>query len=68
MSSIPNGDQIFLALRQLHNSASHLRMDCNLTVSMQKQENQDFRVLYQQVIQRAYDIAKAAKQLVTLFQ
>lgn len=69
LSSISNGDEIFLALRQLHSAALNLKIDCrSFNPSIQNQENQDVRALYQQVIQRAYDIAKAAKLVVTLSQ
>jgi hypothetical protein len=72
MSNFPNGDQIFLALSQLHNSALKLRIECraslNSNLSPHQHIQQDFRVIYQKVIESAFEIAKSAKILVTLFQ
>ena len=53
----------------LVSSASRLRDECKSWPPTQEQDsNPDFRLKTQQVIQYAYDIAKAAKKLVTLFQ
>nr|KAG5695449.1 hypothetical protein BaRGS_011291 [Batillaria attramentaria] len=57
------------ALDQLTMSAVRLRDECKDWPPPPDQEPQpDFRLKTQQVIQFAYDIAKAAKKLVTLFQ
>ncbi|KAK7087892.1 hypothetical protein V1264_021884 [Littorina saxatilis] len=57
------------ALNQLTMSAVRLREECKDWPPPPDQEPQpDFRLKTQQVIQFAYDIAKAAKKLVTLFQ
>ncbi len=71
MSNFPNGDQIFLALSQLHNSALKLRIECRASLNSNLSHQhiqQDFRVIYQKVIESAFEIAKSAKILVTLFQ
>lgn len=53
----------------LVSSARRLRDECkSWPPSPEQDANPDFRVKSQQVIQYAYDIAKAAKRLVTLFQ
>ncbi|XP_012942897.1 ARF GTPase-activating protein GIT2 isoform X3 [Aplysia californica] len=50
-------------------SARRLRDECkSWPPSLEQDANPDFRLKTQQVIQYAYDIAKAAKKLVTLFQ
>ncbi|GFR62381.1 ARF-GTPase-activating protein GIT2 [Elysia marginata] len=50
-------------------SARRLREACqSWPPSPEKEPNPDFRLKTQQVIQYAYDIAKAAKKLVTLYQ
>ncbi|KAK0045595.1 ARF GTPase-activating protein GIT2 [Biomphalaria pfeifferi] len=50
-------------------SARRLRDECkSWPPSPEQDPNPDFRLKTQQVIQYAYDIAKAAKKLVTLFQ
>ncbi|CAL1537699.1 unnamed protein product [Lymnaea stagnalis] len=50
-------------------SAMRLRDECkSWPPSPEQDPNPDFRLKTQQVIQYAYDIAKAAKKLVTLFQ
>ncbi|KAH9525673.1 glycerophosphoinositol permease [Bulinus truncatus] len=50
-------------------SARRLRDECKSWPPTPEQDpNPDFRLKTQQVIQYAYDIAKAAKKLVTLFQ
>lgn len=57
------------ALDQLTMSAVRLREECKDWPPPPEEEPQpDFRLKTQQVIQFAYDIAKAAKKLVTLFQ
>ncbi|XP_013788721.2 ARF GTPase-activating protein GIT2-like isoform X2 [Limulus polyphemus] len=59
-------DQIRSILKQLTGSASRLQTECN-TLLRQNQPPIDYRFVTQQVIQCAYDIAKTAKQLVTIF-
>ncbi|KAK3774024.1 hypothetical protein RRG08_030106 [Elysia crispata] len=50
-------------------SARRLREACqSWPPPLEKEPNPDFRLKTQQVIQYAYDIAKAAKKLVTLYQ
>lgn len=50
-------------------SAKRLREACqSWPPPLEKEPNPDFRLKTQQVIQYAYDIAKAAKKLVTLYQ
>ncbi|KAL8584768.1 hypothetical protein ACOMHN_035687 [Nucella lapillus] len=57
------------ALEQLTLSAERLREECkDWPPPPDHQPQPDFRLKTQQVIQFAYDIAKAAKKLVTLFQ
>lgn len=57
------------ALNQLTTSALRLREECKDWPPPASEDPQpDFRLKTQQVIQFAYDIAKAAKKLVTLFQ
>ena len=71
MSVHPNGEQIYTALNQLHSSALKLRVECrtSLNISLMPQHmKQDFRLIYQKVIESAFEIAKSAKTLVTLFQ
>ena len=57
-------ERISLALQLLTGGSLRLREQCNLTAD----PNVDMRLRTQQVIQCAYDIAKAAKQLVILFE
>ncbi|PVD31653.1 hypothetical protein C0Q70_07071 [Pomacea canaliculata] len=57
------------ALNQLTTSALRLRDECkDWPPTPEEEPHPDFRLKTQQVIQYAYDIAKAAKNLVTLFQ
>ncbi|XP_076452808.1 ARF GTPase-activating protein GIT2-like [Babylonia areolata] len=57
------------ALEQLTLSAERLREECkDWPPPPDRHPQPDFRLKTQQVIQFAYDIAKAAKKLVTLFQ
>ncbi|XP_059154314.1 ARF GTPase-activating protein GIT2-like isoform X2 [Physella acuta] len=64
------GSQRLQEARQvLVQSARRLWDECmNWPPSPEQDPNPDFRLKTQQVIQYAYDIAKAAKRLVTLFQ
>lgn len=54
------------SLRLLNASACRLQSECRKTVPPEPGAPVDFQLLTQQVIQCAYDIAKAAKQLVTI--
>ena len=71
MSNFSNGEPMFTALSQLHSSALKLRVECRTSVnlsSIPEHLQQDFRLMYQKVIESAFEIAKSAKTLVTLFQ
>lgn len=54
------------SLRLLNTSAYRLQSECRKTVPPEPGATVDYQLLTQQVIQCAYDIAKAAKQLVTI--
>uniref|UniRef100_H9GJ66 GIT ArfGAP 1 n=1 Tax=Anolis carolinensis TaxID=28377 RepID=H9GJ66_ANOCA len=54
------------SLRLLNASAFRLQSECRKTVPPEPGVAVDYQLLTQQVIQCAYDIAKAAKQLVTI--
>ncbi|XP_031752530.1 ARF GTPase-activating protein GIT1 isoform X3 [Xenopus tropicalis] len=54
------------SLRLLNASAYRLQSECRKTIPPEPGASVDFQLLTQQVIQCAYDIAKAAKQLVTI--
>ncbi|XP_063812016.1 ARF GTPase-activating protein GIT1 isoform X6 [Pseudophryne corroboree] len=54
------------SLRLLNASAYRLQSECRKTVPPEPGATVDYQLLTQQVIQCAYDIAKAAKQLVTI--
>ncbi|KAL7986866.1 hypothetical protein Chor_005785 [Crotalus horridus] len=54
------------SLRLLNASAYRLQSECRKTVPLEPGAPVDYELLTQQVIQCAYDIAKAAKQLVTI--
>ncbi|CAH2220087.1 ARF GTPase-activating GIT1 isoform X4 [Pelobates cultripes] len=54
------------SLRLLNASAYRLQSECRKTVPPEPGASVDYQLLTQQVIQCAYDIAKAAKQLVTI--
>ncbi|XP_063151518.1 ARF GTPase-activating protein GIT1 [Candoia aspera] len=54
------------SLRLLNASAFRLQSECRKTVPPEPGAPVDYQLLTQQVIQCAYDIAKAAKQLVTI--
>uniref|UniRef100_H3B2P5 GIT ArfGAP 1 n=1 Tax=Latimeria chalumnae TaxID=7897 RepID=H3B2P5_LATCH len=54
------------SLRLLNGSAYRLQSECRKTIPPEPGAPVDFQLLTQQVIQCAYDIAKAAKQLVTI--
>ncbi|XP_077150415.1 ARF GTPase-activating protein GIT1 isoform X5 [Ranitomeya variabilis] len=54
------------SLKLLNASAYRLQSECRKTVPPESGATVDYQLLTQQVIQCAYDIAKAAKQLVTI--
>ncbi|KAG8590504.1 hypothetical protein GDO81_006782 [Engystomops pustulosus] len=54
------------SLKLLNASAYRLQSECRKTVPPEPGATVDYQLLTQQVIQCAYDIAKAAKQLVTI--
>ncbi|KAM4700791.1 ARF GTPase-activating protein GIT1 isoform 5-T5 [Discoglossus pictus] len=54
------------SLKLLNASAYRLQSECRKTVPPEPGASIDYQLLTQQVIQCAYDIAKAAKQLVTI--
>ena len=58
-------DKIREALHLLTNGAVRLQEQCN---QVRGQGQMDGQIMTQQVIQCAYNIAKAAKQLVMLFE
>ncbi|CAH1250036.1 ARF GTPase-activating protein GIT2-like isoform X3 [Branchiostoma lanceolatum] len=64
----PRSETIRLSLQLLTTSAQRLQVQCHHTVPTEPEGDVDMQLLTQQVIQCAYDIAKAAKQLVTIFQ
>ncbi len=57
-------DRVSMALQLLTGGSLRLREQC----AMPSDPDVDMRLCTQQVIQCAYDIAKAAKQLVILFE
>lgn len=54
------------SLRLLTSSAYRLQSECKKTLLGDSGPSTDIQLVTQQVIQCAYDIAKAAKQLVTI--
>uniref|UniRef100_A0A8D2LJ47 GIT ArfGAP 1 n=1 Tax=Varanus komodoensis TaxID=61221 RepID=A0A8D2LJ47_VARKO len=62
----PASETVRSSLRLLNASACRLQSECRKTVAPEPGPPVDFQLLTQQVIQCAYDIAKAAKQLVTI--
>lgn len=63
----PALDAVHCSLRLLASSASRLQVECRKAVPSEAGAPAvDYQLLTQQVIQCAYDIAKAAKQLVTI--
>ena len=61
----PTVDQVRVSLQLMLSSAARLQVECKSAVL--PGNTVDTAFLTQQVIQCAYDIAKAAKQLVTTF-
>uniref|UniRef100_A0A3Q2D1K3 G protein-coupled receptor kinase interacting ArfGAP 1 n=1 Tax=Cyprinodon variegatus TaxID=28743 RepID=A0A3Q2D1K3_CYPVA len=63
----PALDAVHCSLRLLASSASRLQVECRKAAPLEPGAPAvDYQLLTQQVIQCAYDIAKAAKQLVTI--
>ncbi|KAG8455730.1 hypothetical protein GDO86_001787 [Hymenochirus boettgeri] len=62
----PKSDMVRTSLRLLTSSAYRLQSECKKTLPVESSQNADIQLVTQQVIQCAYDIAKAAKQLVTI--
>nr|AAI57533.1 G protein-coupled receptor kinase interacting ArfGAP 2 [Xenopus tropicalis] len=62
----PKSDMVRTSLRLLTSSAYRLQSECKKTLPMESSQTADIQLVTQQVIQCAYDIAKAAKQLVTI--
>ncbi|KAM4049493.1 ARF GTPase-activating protein GIT2 isoform 6-T6 [Anomaloglossus baeobatrachus] len=62
----PKSDMVRTSLRLLTSSAYRLQTECKKTLPIESSLSTDIQLVTQQVIQCAYDIAKAAKQLVTI--
>ncbi|XP_069353587.1 ARF GTPase-activating protein GIT2 isoform X8 [Eulemur rufifrons] len=62
----PKSDMVRTSLRLLTSSAYRLQSECKKTLPGDSGLPTDVQLVTQQVIQCAYDIAKAAKQLVTI--
>nr|KAF6465265.1 GIT ArfGAP 2 [Rousettus aegyptiacus] len=62
----PKSDMVRTSLRLLTSSAYRLQSECKKTLPGDSSPPTDVQLVTQQVIQCAYDIAKAAKQLVTI--
>uniref|UniRef100_A0A2K6FAC8 GIT ArfGAP 2 n=1 Tax=Propithecus coquereli TaxID=379532 RepID=A0A2K6FAC8_PROCO len=62
----PKSDMVRTSLRLLTSSAYRLQSECKKTLPGDSGVPTDVQLVTQQVIQCAYDIAKAAKQLVTI--
>ncbi|XP_070402600.1 ARF GTPase-activating protein GIT2a isoform X4 [Nothobranchius furzeri] len=62
----PRSDTVRTSLRLLTSSACRLQNECRKAVPAEGGSGPDMQLVTQQVIQCAYDIAKAAKQLVTI--
>ncbi|ELW66466.1 ARF GTPase-activating protein GIT2 [Tupaia chinensis] len=62
----PKSDLVRTSLRLLTSSAYRLQSECKKTLPGEPGSPADVQLATQQVIQCAYDIAKAAKQLVTI--
>ncbi|XP_049721530.1 ARF GTPase-activating protein GIT2 isoform X8 [Elephas maximus indicus] len=62
----PKSDLVRTSLRLLTSSAYRLQSECRKTLPGDPGSPTDIQLVTQQVIQCAYDIAKAAKQLVTI--
>jgi G protein-coupled receptor kinase interacting protein 2 len=68
----PFSESVKCALHLLMTSAVRLQEECSECIDLPSDPSEEFTfdpsIKTQQVIQCAYDIAKSAKQLVTLFQ
>ncbi|XP_041453712.1 ARF GTPase-activating protein GIT2-like [Lytechinus variegatus] len=64
----PKSEEVRVPLRLLVSSASRLRVECQSAIPADPSMTPDLKHLTNQIIACAYDIAKAAKQLVTSFQ
>ncbi|XP_054629674.1 ARF GTPase-activating protein GIT2a isoform X2 [Dunckerocampus dactyliophorus] len=62
----PRSETVRSSLRLLTSSACRLQSECRKAVPPERSPGTDMQFVTQQVIQCAYDIAKAAKQLVTI--
>uniref|UniRef100_A0A4W3J370 G protein-coupled receptor kinase interacting ArfGAP 2b n=1 Tax=Callorhinchus milii TaxID=7868 RepID=A0A4W3J370_CALMI len=62
----PRSEMVRASLKLLTSSAYRLQSECKKTVPAESSPATDIQLITQQVIQCAYDIAKAAKQLVTI--
>ncbi|XP_061865900.1 ARF GTPase-activating protein GIT2 isoform X1 [Colius striatus] len=62
----PKSELVRTSLRLLTSSAYRLQSECKKTLPVESCPSTDIQLVTQQVIQCAYDIAKAAKQLVTI--
>uniref|UniRef100_A0A3P8VH19 G protein-coupled receptor kinase interacting ArfGAP 2a n=1 Tax=Cynoglossus semilaevis TaxID=244447 RepID=A0A3P8VH19_CYNSE len=62
----PRSETVRSSLRLLTSSANRLQNECRKAVPREGCPGPDMQLVTQQVIQCAYDIAKAAKQLVTI--
>ncbi|KAM9858293.1 ARF GTPase-activating protein GIT2a isoform 1-T1 [Aulostomus maculatus] len=62
----PRSETVRSSLRLLTSSAYRLQSECRKAVPPEGCQGPDMQLVTQQVIQCAYDIAKAAKQLVTI--
>ncbi|KAM6297750.1 ARF GTPase-activating protein GIT2 isoform 1-T1 [Aegotheles albertisi] len=62
----PKSELVRTSLRLLTSSAYRLQSECTKTLPVEACPTTDIQLVTQQVIQCAYDIAKAAKQLVTI--
>ncbi|XP_041079924.1 ARF GTPase-activating protein GIT2-like isoform X6 [Polyodon spathula] len=62
----PRSEMVRASLRLLTSSAYRLQSECRKTLPVESSPDADMQLVTQQVIQSAYDIAKAAKQLVTI--
>uniref|UniRef100_A0A671QCP5 ARF GTPase-activating protein GIT2-like n=1 Tax=Sinocyclocheilus anshuiensis TaxID=1608454 RepID=A0A671QCP5_9TELE len=62
----PRSETVRSSLRSLTSSANRLQSECKKAPPLESSPAADVQLVTQQVIQCAYDIAKAAKQLVTI--
>uniref|UniRef100_A0A8C1XXQ0 G protein-coupled receptor kinase interacting ArfGAP 2a n=1 Tax=Cyprinus carpio TaxID=7962 RepID=A0A8C1XXQ0_CYPCA len=66
LSQRPRSETVRSSLRLLTSSANRLQSECKKASLLESSPPADVQLVTQQVIQCAYDIAKAAKQLVTI--